>query len=42
LVLDPFAGTGRALFEANKLGRRALGFELSPEFIRIAQKKLRS
>lgn len=32
LVLDPFCGTGTALVEAVRAGRRALGFELSPDF----------
>ncbi|MGF0246161.1 DNA-methyltransferase [Rhodococcus erythropolis] len=32
LVLDPFAGTGRALSVALELGRSAIGFEMSEEF----------
>ncbi len=39
-ILDPFAGTGRALEEAVRLGRNGLGFELSPKFYRAAKKKL--
>ncbi len=31
-VLDPFAGSGTTLAVAQKLGRRYLGFELSPEY----------
>ncbi|WP_280353071.1 DNA-methyltransferase [Nocardia otitidiscaviarum] len=36
LVLDPFAGTGRALGVAAELGRSAIGFELSEEFTQAA------
>lgn len=41
LVLDPFAGTGRALAVALKSGRNALGFELSEDFVKVARKVLR-
>lgn len=42
LVVDPFCGTGRALVEAVRSGRRAIGFELSPSFAAAAAKSLRS
>jgi DNA modification methylase len=32
IVLDPFCGSGRAVVEAVKAGRRAIGFDLRPEF----------
>ena len=41
LVLDPFAGSGTTLAVAKKLGRRFLGFELSAEYTRQIQQRLR-
>jgi len=40
LVLDPFTGSGTTLAVARKLGRQALGFELSPEYADRAQARL--
>ncbi|SRR6266496_1784146 len=40
VVLDPFAGTGRALAVASRFGRTAIGFELSSDFVRAARKQL--
>jgi DNA modification methylase len=37
LVLDPFCGTGRALAVALDAGRRALGFEISPQYAKTAR-----
>ena len=36
LVLDPFCGTGRAVAEAVKAGRRGIGFELSDKYASLA------
>ena len=40
LVLDPFAGSGTTLAVARKLGRRPLGFELSPAYAEQARARL--
>jgi len=40
IVLDPFAGTATTLREAFKLGRDFIGFEISKEYCKIANKYL--
>lgn len=40
LVLDPFGGSGTTLVVAKKLGRRCVGFELSPNYAAQAQARL--
>jgi DNA modification methylase len=40
VVLDPFTGSGTTLVTAKKLGRRWLGFELSPEYARRAAARI--
>ena len=40
-VLDPFAGTGTTLLAAQELGRKSIGFELNPEYIKLIEKKLK-
>ena len=40
VVLDPFAGSGTTLVVAKKLGRRYLGFELSPEYAAAIRARL--
>ncbi|MGL4465687.1 MAG: DNA-methyltransferase, partial [Planctomycetia bacterium] len=40
LVLDPFAGSGTTLAVAKKLGRRYLGYDLSEDYVRLANERL--
>jgi site-specific DNA-methyltransferase (adenine-specific) len=40
VVLDPFGGSGTTLAVAKKLGRRFLGFELSPEYAQAIDARL--
>lgn len=40
LVLDPFAGSGSTGVACNMLGRRFLGWELSPDYHAIASRRL--
>lgn len=39
-VLDPFAGTGTTLQAALKLGRKAVGYELNPDYIPLIKRKI--
>ena len=39
IILDPFCGTGTTLWEAYKLGRKAIGYEINPGYKRIIDKK---
>lgn len=41
VVLDPFAGSGTTLVAAQQLGRRWIGIELKPEFIDLAEQRMR-
>lgn len=40
LVLDPFVGSGTTMAVAKKLGRRWMGFELSPEYVAKVRERL--
>lgn len=40
LVLDPFCGTGTTTLVANQLGRRAVGIDISSEYIELARKRV--
>ncbi|MBF6641674.1 site-specific DNA-methyltransferase [Flavobacterium sp. J49] len=39
-VLDPFAGTGTTAKVSLELGRKAIGFELNPEYLPLINRKL--
>jgi len=40
LVLDPFLGSGTTLVSARDLNRNAVGFDLKPEYIHLAEERL--
>ncbi len=41
VVLDPFLGTGTTALAAERLGRRWIGIELNPEYVQLAEERLR-
>lgn len=42
VVLDPFMGSGTTAVVARRLNRRFIGFELNPDYIRLARRRLRN
>lgn len=42
IILDPFMGAGTTALVASKLNRHFIGFELNPDYIEIANIRLRS
>ncbi len=40
IVLDPFIGSGTTAVVAKKLKRNYIGFELNPDYVRIAKKRM--
>jgi site-specific DNA-methyltransferase (adenine-specific) len=41
IVLDPFVGTGTTAIAAKRLGRKYIGIEIDPEYVKITEKKLK-
>ena len=41
IVLDPFMGAGTTALVAKSLNRNYLGIELNPDYIRLAENRLR-
>jgi site-specific DNA-methyltransferase (adenine-specific)/site-specific DNA-methyltransferase (cytosine-N4-specific) len=39
VVLDPFMGSGTAVIVANRMGRRAIGIEILPEYFKLVEEK---
>ena len=42
IVLDPFCGSGSTLLAANYLNRHCIGYDISPEYIEICNRRLRA
>ncbi|MCM1297354.1 MAG: site-specific DNA-methyltransferase [Muribaculaceae bacterium] len=42
IVLDPFMGSGTTAVVAKKLGRRYVGYEIVPEYIEMADRRLKN
>ncbi len=40
IVLDPFAGSGTTLWVAEYYGRDSIGIELSPEYVKLIEKRM--
>lgn len=42
IVLDPFAGSGTTALVAKRLGRRFIGIELNPQYVRLAKNRIKN
>lgn len=41
VVLDPFAGSGTTCVAALRTGRRYVGYEIEPEYVKLAEQRIR-
>jgi modification methylase len=41
IVLDPFVGTGTTCAVAKSMGRRYIGIDINPAYVKIAEKRVR-
>jgi len=41
IVLDPFMGSGQTAIAALKAGRNNVGYEIEPEYVKLAEKRIR-
>ena len=41
IILDPFSGSGTTCLVAHRLGRKYIGIEIVPEYIKIAEQRLK-
>lgn len=42
IVLDPFIGSGTTAIVARRLGRRFIGIELNPKYVRLAKDRIKN
>jgi DNA modification methylase len=42
IILDPFIGSGTTAIAAKMLGRKYVGIEKNPEYIKIARKRIKN
>lgn len=42
VILDPFLGSGTTALIAHRLGRKAIGFDISPDYVAMAKRRLAS
>ena len=40
-ILDPMSGSGTTILSAYKMGKKGIGFELSPKYVELSQKRIK-